>query len=77
MTRHHHKTTVPCTRTKSLAMSLSGLSAGSFKASVSRLPYGKKVRFAVLAHNAAGLSQSSPAATSATLSAPRKKAKKH
>ena len=77
VTRHHHRTTVPCTRTKSLSMSLAGLAAGSYRASVSRLPYGKKVRFAVLAHDAAGLSQSSPAATSATLSAPRKKAKKH
>ncbi len=77
VTRHHHRTAVPCTRTRSLPMSLSSLAAGSYKASVSRLPYGQKVRFAVLAHNAAGLSQSSPSATSATLSAPRKKAKKH
>ena len=77
VTRHHRRTSVPCTRTRSLTMSLSDLSAGSYKATVSRLPYGKKVRFSVLAHNAAGLSQSSPAATSATLSAPRKTTNKH
>lgn len=77
VTRHHRRTTVACTRTKSIPMSLSSLSAGAFRASVARLPYGKKVRFSVLAHNAAGLTQAAPAATSATLSAPRKKAKKH
>jgi hypothetical protein len=44
-----------CHKTKTLRMSSKALSAGSFRATASRLPYGEKITFAVAVADAAGL----------------------
>jgi hypothetical protein len=44
-----------CHKTRTLRMSPKTLSAGGFRATASRLPYGEKIAFAVEVVNAAGL----------------------
>ncbi len=57
-----------CAGTKSVPMTLSKGSPGSYQATISRLPYGEKIAFSVLATDAAGLKQANPVLTSVTLS---------
>ena len=75
--RHHRRVKSICKGTRSAPMKLTETAAGEYTASVSRLPYGKSVRFAVLASDAAGLTQHSASAASTTLRAPRRSSKKH
>jgi hypothetical protein len=58
-------------------MTLDVTGSGTYTASVARLPYGEPVRFAVLATDAAGLTQHGASAASMTLRAPRRSSKKH
>ncbi len=69
---------VVCHKTKTLKMSLKTLGPGSFGATVSRLPYGEKITFTVVASNTVGLEQAPPASAHTTLHKPKpkKKAKK-
>ncbi len=64
-----------CHKTKTVPMSLKTLSAGSFQGAVSRLPYGEKITFTVVAGNAAGL-KSATLVTHTTLHKPKAKKKK-
>jgi len=64
---------VPCRKTKTAAMAIATLSAGSYRASITRLPYGERIRFSVHASNAAALSQQTPALLATTLHRPKPK----
>ena len=61
-----------CHTTKTSRLAAKTLSAGSFRASVSRLPYGEKLTFAVAVVNAAGL-KAKPASAHTTLRKPKPK----
>ncbi len=63
----------PCRKTKTATMALATLSAGSYRASIAKLPYGERVRFSVHASNAAALSQATPAVLVTTLHKPKPK----
>jgi Trypsin len=65
---------VVCHKTKTLPMSLKTLSPGSFQAAISRLPYGNRITFTVMAANAAGL-KAKAASTHTTLHKPKPKRK--
>jgi hypothetical protein len=65
-----------CHKTKTVPMSVVNLAAGAYRASVSRLPYGEHITFAVLAMNAAGVRQAAPAVAVATLHKPKPKKRK-
>lgn len=66
-----------CHATKTLRLPAKTLSAGSFRASASRLPYGERITFAVAVANAAGL-KARTATAHTTLRKPKpKKKKKH
>ena len=75
--RRHRRVKSTCMRTKSTPMTLDVTGSGTYSASVARLPYGEPVRFAVLATDAAGLTQHGASAASMTLRAPRRSSKKH
>jgi len=60
-----------CHRTATITLAVKALAANAFHASASRLPYGERIKFAVLASNAAGLRQARPALRYATLHKPR------
>jgi Trypsin len=62
-----------CHATKALSMSLKGVAPGAFRATVSRLPYDKKITFTVTVANAAGLRPLKPPARATILHPPRKK----
>jgi hypothetical protein len=62
-----------CHTTRKLQMSLKGVSPGAFRATVSRLPYGKKITFSVAVTNAAGLRPPKTPARSTTLHPPKKR----
>jgi Trypsin len=79
--RKHSKKPV-CHRTATFRLAPKALSAAAFASSASRLPYGEPIRFSVLASNAAGLRQVTPAVKTVTLHKPKpkpkpKKKKKH
>lgn len=57
----------PCDKTKTFRMALRRGSRGSYQASISRLPYGQRIAFSVLATDAAGLKQDRPVLASITL----------
>jgi hypothetical protein len=65
-----------CHKTKTVPMSVVNLAVGAYRASVSRLPYGEHITFAVLAMNAAGVRQAAPAVAVATLHKPKPKKRK-
>jgi len=64
-----------CHKTLTVPMSPATLSPGSFRATVSRLPYGETITFIVDASNAAGL-QAQPASAVTTLHKPKPKPKR-
>jgi Trypsin len=64
-----------CHQTKTVPMSAATLSASSFQATVSRLPYGETITFIVDVSNAAGL-QAPPTSTETTLRKHKPKPKK-
>jgi hypothetical protein len=64
-----------CHKTKTSRMSLQALSAGSFRAGITRLPYDEKVTFDVATTNAAGL-EAKPVSVSTTLHKPKPKPKR-
>jgi hypothetical protein len=64
-----------CKRTVKLPMALSNTSPGHYRASVTRLPYGKRITFTTLVTNAAGLRPLRPLTRSATLRPPSKKSR--
>jgi trypsin len=64
-----------CHKTKTVSMALINPSAGAYTASASKLPYGEKITFSVVASNAAGLKQAAPALTATTLHKPKPKKK--
>jgi hypothetical protein len=63
-----------CHKTKTSRMALQTLSTGSFRAGITRLPYGEKVTFDVATTNAAGL-EAKPVSVSTTLHKPKPKPK--
>jgi secreted trypsin-like serine protease len=66
-----------CHKTLTVPMSLTALSAGSFQATMSRLPYGEEIIFIFDVSDAAGL-QAAPTSVDATLHKPKpKQRKKH
>jgi hypothetical protein len=69
-----------CHKTTSVRLGIKALTANTFQALASRLPYGRRIRFSALASNAAGLRQPLPAVRYATLRKPKpkhRKARKH
>jgi hypothetical protein len=62
-----------CHASRTLKMTLKGVSPGAFRATVSRLPYEKKISFAVAVTNAAGLRPAKTPARSTTLHPPKRK----
>jgi Trypsin len=64
-----------CKRTVNVPMALSNTSAGHYRASAKRLPYGKRITFTTLVTNAAGLRPLRPLTRSATLRAPSKRSR--
>lgn len=62
-----------CHATKTLKMSLKAVSPGAFRATVSRLPYDKKITFTVAVANAAGLRPLKPPVRSTTLRPPKRR----
>ena len=62
-----------CKRTVNVPMSLSNTSAGHYRATAKRLPYGRRITFTTLVTNAAGLRPLKPLVRSTTLHAPSKK----
>jgi hypothetical protein len=72
--RATHARRKTCVKTKTVPMALSGGSHGGYRARISRLPYGGRIAFSVLAIDAAGLKQATPAVTSVTLRKPAAKA---
>ena len=65
--RRAHAPKKACARTKTTPMTLSKGSPGSYRASISRLPYGENIAFSVFATDAAGLKQANPVLTSVRL----------
>jgi secreted trypsin-like serine protease len=64
-----------CHKTLTVPMSLTALSAGSFQATVSRLPYGEEIIFIFDVSDAAGL-QAAPASVDTTLHKPKPRQRK-
>jgi Trypsin len=62
-----------CHATKTLSMTLKAVASGSFKATVSRLPYNRKITFTVAVANAAGLRPLKTPDRATTLRPPKKK----
>jgi Trypsin len=65
-----------CHKTKTVAMSVAGISPGVYQASASKLPYGEQIKFSVLATDAAGVRQSAAAVAAVTLHKPKPKKRK-
>jgi len=64
-----------CKRTVNVPMPLSNTSSGHYRATVKRLPYGKRITFTTLVTNAAGLRPLKLLTRSATLRPPSKKSR--
>jgi hypothetical protein len=64
-----------CKRTVNVPMPLSNTSPGHYRATAKRLPYGKRITFATLVTNAAGLRPLKSLTRSATLRPPSKKSR--
>lgn len=62
-----------CHKTLGVRLPIKALSATTFQASASRLPYGRRIKFSALASNAAGLRQAVPAVRYMTLRKPKPK----
>ncbi|HMH47196.1 MAG TPA: serine protease [Solirubrobacteraceae bacterium] len=65
-----------CHKTLGVRLPIKALSATTFQASASRLPYGRRIKFSALASNAAGLHQAVPAVRYKTLRKPKPKRRK-
>jgi hypothetical protein len=65
-----------CHKTLGVRLPIKALSATTFQASASRLPYGRRIKFSALASNAAGLRQAVPAVRCKTLRKPKPKRRK-
>jgi V8-like Glu-specific endopeptidase len=65
-----------CHKTHGVMLPIKALSATTFQASASRLPYGRRIKFSALASNAAGLRQAVPAVRYKTLRKPKPKPRK-
>ncbi len=62
-----------CKRTVDVPLDLTDTSPGHYRASVTRLPYGRRITFTTLVTNAAGLRPAKPLTRSATLRPPSKR----
>ncbi len=69
--RRRARRPAPCRKTRTATMALATLSAGSYRASIAKLPYGERIKFSVHASNAAALSQATPAVLVTTLHKPK------
>jgi hypothetical protein len=64
-----------CRRTVEVSMALSNTSPGHYRATVKRLPYGKRITFTTLVTDAAGLRPLKPLTRSTTLRPPSKRSR--
>jgi Trypsin len=64
-----------CKKTVNIPLTLSNTSAGHYRATAARLPYGKRITFTTLVTNEAGLRPLRPLTRSATLRPPSKRSR--